>query len=143
MPTLVDTNILLRSLQPEHPHYPIAQNAIATLRRTDTLCIAAQNLVEFWAVATRPSTENGLGMTHAGAAAEIQKLRQFFGLLPPSLGVFDTWQRMVLDHGVTGKQTHDAHLAATMRFYSVDAILTFNVRDFGRYGITVIDPSKA
>ena len=53
MPTLVDTNILLRSLHPEHPHYAIAQDAIATLRRRDMLCIAPQNLIEFWAVATR------------------------------------------------------------------------------------------
>jgi len=67
MPTLVDTNILLRSLQPAHHHYAIAHNAIAKLRREDSLCIAAQNLVEFWAVVTRPIQENGLGMTHVRA----------------------------------------------------------------------------
>lgn len=111
------------------------------MRRVDTLCIATQDFVEFWAVATRPSTENGLGVTHVRAAAEIQTLRRLFRLLPPAIGVFDTWQRIVLDFGVTGKQTH-AHLAATMKFYSVDAILTFNVRDFGRYGTTVIDPAN-
>jgi predicted nucleic acid-binding protein len=142
MLVLADTNILLRSLHPEHHHYPIAQNAIATLRRGNVLCIASQNLVEFWAVSTRPDDENGLGMTHARAAEEIRKLRRFFRLLPPCSGVLDIWQRMVLDLSVTGKQTHDAHLAATIRFYSVDAIVTFNVRDFGRYGITVIDPSQ-
>ncbi len=54
--------------------------------------------------------------------------------------MFNIWQRMVLDLGVTGKQTHDAHLAATMQFYAVGSILTFNMSDFGRYGITVIDP---
>src|ERR1035438_4900903 len=62
MATLVDTNVLLRLLQPEHPQYAIASMALAGLRRQESdLCIARQNLVEFWAVATRPVAENGLG----------------------------------------------------------------------------------
>jgi predicted nucleic acid-binding protein len=51
---LTDTNVLLRSLYPDHPYYSAAGNAIAALRlRGDTPCIAPQNLIEFWAVATR------------------------------------------------------------------------------------------
>jgi hypothetical protein len=37
--------------------------SIATLRASsETLCVAPQNLVEFWAVATRLTERNGLGM---------------------------------------------------------------------------------
>jgi hypothetical protein len=61
--TLVDTNILLRSLNPDDPQYEAAANALAKLRvRNETLCIVPQNLIEFWAVATRPINKNGLGM---------------------------------------------------------------------------------
>ncbi len=59
---LADTNILLRSLHPQHPHHSVAENTLSTLRmRGETLCLAPQNLVEFRAVATRPSVENGWG----------------------------------------------------------------------------------
>jgi predicted nucleic-acid-binding protein len=62
--TLVDTDVLLRLLQPQHPQYSTAAKAVAELRqqRVD-LCIAPQNLVEFWVVATRPVANNGLGMS--------------------------------------------------------------------------------
>ncbi len=92
-------------------------------------------------MATRQRGENGLGMTPTRAAYEIQKLRRLFQLLPPTIGVFDAWQRLVLDLGVSGKQTHDAHLVATMVVHGIDTILTFNTKDFVRYpGITVLDP---
>jgi len=144
MSILVDSNILLRSLHPEHPHYPIAQNALATLRvRIEPLCLAPQNLIEFWAVATRSRDDNGLGMTHARAAAEIEKLRRFFRLLPATPDIFEVWQRMVIALGITGKQTHDAHLVAVMEVYSVTSILTFNTGHFKRFpGITVLDPAQ-
>jgi predicted nucleic acid-binding protein len=59
MAVLTDTNILLRLLQPHHPHSQVAQNALDILRaRNEVLNVAPQNLVELWAAATRPSDEN-------------------------------------------------------------------------------------
>ena len=110
----------------------------------ELLCLAPQNLIEFWAVATRSRNENGLGMTHAIAAGEIEKLRRLFRLLPSNPNVLDAWQRIVLTLEITGKQTHDAHLAAVMEVYSVTSILTFNTTHFVRFSrIAVIDPAKA
>ena len=144
MPVLADTNILLRSLYPGHPHYAAAENALAALRlRNEVLCVAAQNLIEFWAVATRSREDNGLGMTPAKAAGEIGALRRFFRLLPSTPDVLETWQRIVIRLGITGKQTHDAHLVAVMQVYAVTDILTFNTAHFRRFpGITVLDPER-
>jgi len=56
MAFLIDTNILLRSLQPHHPQCALAEGAVAKLRtRNETLHVAAQNLIEFWAVEPRAS----------------------------------------------------------------------------------------
>jgi predicted nucleic acid-binding protein len=45
--------------------------------------------------------------------------------------------------GITGKQTHDAHLVAVMEVYSINNILTFNTGHFGRFSnIAVIDPAQ-
>ena len=71
MPVLVDSNVLLRSLHPGHPHYAAAERAVATLRlRNEILCIAPQILIELWAVATRPCDDNGLGLPTDQVAAE-------------------------------------------------------------------------
>jgi predicted nucleic acid-binding protein len=108
----------------------------------ETLCIVPQNLIEFWAVATRPLNKNGLGMTTAEAESEIADIRQFFRLLPYTSEVLETWQGLVVRHGVSGKQTHDAHLAAIMQVHAVTDILTFNVSDFRRFpGITALHPA--
>lgn len=144
MAILVDTNVLLRSLHPEHPHYSTAEKAIAELRmQGETLCIAVQNLIEFWAVATRPREDNGLGLTSGRAATEIATLRRFFRLLPSLPDTLEAWHRIVVSQNSIGKQSHDAHLVAVMQVHAVTGILTFNGGHFQRYpGITVLDPAQ-
>jgi predicted nucleic acid-binding protein len=139
-----DTNILLRSVQTSDPHFPITRAALTKLRaRQEIVCIAPQNLVEFWVVATRPQTENGLGFPHTRAASEITMLQGLFQLLPYKPEVLETWKRIVALHGVTGKQAHDAHLVAMMQVHSVMSILTFNTGHFTRFpGITVLNPAQ-
>jgi predicted nucleic acid-binding protein len=111
--------------------------------RQETLCIAPQNVVEFWAVATRPKGRNGLGMLASRASAEVTAILRLFALLPYSEKVLDIWRRIVLANNVSGKQVHDAHLVAMMQAHSVTSILTFNGADFARYpGITVLDPAQ-
>jgi len=62
MSVLIDTNILLRSAQPTHPLWSQATHSVATLlKQNETVCYCPQNIAEFWNVATRPVTVNGLG----------------------------------------------------------------------------------
>jgi predicted nucleic acid-binding protein len=58
--------------------------------------------------------------------------------LPDSLAVRNEWRRLLVEHGVSGVQVHDARLTAAMRVHGVKRILTFNDRDFARY--TDIEP---
>ena len=134
MAFLVDTNIMLRSLQPHHAHCAQAEGALGKLRtRNETLHVAAQNLIEFWAVATRPIGENGLGMSVEMASRELKTLKHLFSLLPERASVFEEWERLVATHRVCGKATHDARIVAVMNVHGVSRILTFNVQDFARY----------
>ena len=142
--TLIDTNVLLRLLQPQHPQYSIAAAAVAELRKQRSdLCVAPQNLVEFWVVATRPVVNNGLGMSPLTIAGELRALNGLFRLLEGKSGVAGAWETLVGKHLVSGKQAHDAHLVAVMLVYAVTDILTFNIADFRRYpAITVLDPAQ-
>jgi predicted nucleic acid-binding protein len=144
MAILVDTNILLRSVQTHHPHYALVEHAFAVLRgRNEILNVAAQNFIEFWAVATRPvGSENGLGMTTDAVTKELSILKDLFPLLPEPDAVFERWEELVTMYRVSGKNTHDAHIVATMRLNGVKEILTFNVADFARYSeISAIYPA--
>jgi predicted nucleic acid-binding protein len=139
---LLDTNILLRLLQPHHPHSPLAERALNSLRgRNEVLHLTAQNLVEFWAATTRPVDENGLGFKTEQAIAEIDALKRLFVLLP-EVPLSEEWWRLVVTYRVSGKNTHDARLVAAMIAHGVGSILTFNVQDFIRYReIAVVDPN--
>ena len=66
MRILVDTNILLRSAQPNHALCPQATQAVTKLlRQKDSVFFCPQNIAEFWNVATRPAEANGLGFSTA------------------------------------------------------------------------------
>jgi predicted nucleic acid-binding protein len=139
----VDTNILLRAVDTSAEHYPIVEKALARLRGYhETLCIAPQNVVEFWSVATRPQDKNGLGMSSSRAAKEITALQALFRLLPYTADVLPTWERIAVTHGVAGKPSHDAHLVALMQVHGVKQLLTFNGADFKRFEVEVIEPAK-
>jgi predicted nucleic acid-binding protein len=108
------------------------------------LCVAPQNLIEFWAVATRPVTANGVGLTAAQAITEDANFKAAFRLLTETPALFAEWERIAGLHSVCGKQTHDARIIAVMKVHGIGRILTFNVGDFSRYvtgeGISVVDP---
>src|ERR1035438_7291356 len=72
MRVLVDTNILLRSAQPNHPVSSQATHAVAgLLREGAAVFFCPQNIAEFWNVATRPAGINGLGLSPSEVLREI------------------------------------------------------------------------
>jgi len=146
MPYLVDTNVLLRSLQPAHSMHRAATTAIANLRASgEVLHVAAQNLMEFWRVATRPVTANGLGLPIAQAEVALQLLEAAFQIAPDTADIYAHWRRVIVAHNVIGVQVHDARLVAVMKVHRLSHLLTFNTTDFKRYeageGIAVVDPA--
>ena len=141
MPVLIDTNILLRTLQPANSHCAMAQRAIDILRsRRETLWVCAQNIVEFWAVVTRPLQENGLGFSIGRALQEVAAIKRHFPVLPET-PLLPAWESLVSSHQVIGRSVHDARLVAAMIQHRLDSILTFNTQDFMRHPqIKILDP---
>jgi predicted nucleic acid-binding protein len=144
MQILIDTNILIRATETGHPVHRSVAVALKELRYAgNTFCVVPQILYEFWSVATRPLSENGLGLS----TAEADKLLAQFG--PPYFrfcrderAIFDYWRELVIAHDVKGKKSHDARLVAAMRRHGISQLLTFNINDFKRFtDITIIDPA--
>ena len=139
---LIDTNVLIRTLQPHHSSYVAADRAIRLLpEQGKELHIVAQNLIELWAVATRLVEQNGLGMSPAVAAAELERIKGMFVLLPETPAIYPAWEALVTTHHVLGKVAHDARLVAAMKVHGLTAVLTFDRAGFSRYpGIEVVHP---
>jgi len=117
---------------------------MVTLRRGgEVLSIFPQNLIEFWAVATRPTINNGLGLSIAQTESQVNNLKAMFLLLNDTPEIFSAWERIVRQYRVTGKQAHDARLVAAMEVHNLTHLLTFNDRDFKRFTeITVVNPQN-
>lgn len=144
MDVLIDTNILVRGVHRSAARHREAILALRALRgRGDRICLVPQNLYEFWAVATRPVENNGLGLTPAQAHRVTGRIEELCAVFRDPGELYDEWRRLIVSHAVSGKKTHDARLVAAMTLLGVSHILTFNLGDFARYtGIHVIDPAS-
>jgi predicted nucleic acid-binding protein len=140
---LVDTNILLRISRRTDPQHDLVESALARLAaQGTTLYYTAQNSAELWNAMTRPVVRNGLGLSVTEADIVVQAIESGMTLLPDNEAVYREWRRIVVQHGVSGVQVHDARLAAAMYVHHVDYILTLNVADFARFtGLTALLPN--
>ena len=141
---VLDTNILLRMAQDTHPMHTEATQATTTLiRQGDTVHIIPQNLYEFWSVATREIKYNGLGLSVGDAQNELARLRSLFSFLPDTPAVCSQWERLIVQYGVIGRDSHDTRIVAAMNVHGVTHLLTFNQDDFRRYtNIVAVSPGE-
>ena len=75
----------------------VARVVRVLLTRGDELFVIAQNLIEFWAVATRPIASNGLGLTIAQATLELT-LKDLFVVLPDTADILPEWEQLIVEH---------------------------------------------
>jgi predicted nucleic acid-binding protein len=134
MKILVDTNILLRAIQPNNPTSHIAIQAVKNLlAANEDVCVFNQSLIEFWNAATRDISGNGLGFSPAQADAELKRIESMLIILPDHPDIYAEWRKLVVMHSVSGKQVHDTRLAAAMNVFGISQLLTFNAKDFKRF----------
>ena len=139
---LVDTNILLRLVQPDSPEYGIVRQCTDRLwERGADLFYTSQNLAEFWNVSTRPADRNGFGFSVAETDERAALIEAKFSFAADSEASHQEWRRIVVEANVSGIQVHDARIAAAMRVHGIANLLTLNTKDFRRFsGITVLSP---
>ena len=130
---LLDTNLLVRLADPASVAHITTLIALMRLKQSgDTCCITVQNLVEFRAVATRPISANGLGLSSSAAELIALDFENDFTLLPDTPAIFPIWKDLVSWAAVLGKQVHDARLVAVAIAGNAEAILSFNTSHFTR-----------
>jgi predicted nucleic acid-binding protein len=130
----LDTNILVRLANQRDPAHLLVKAALRELIAAGAVpVIAPQVVYEFWVVATRPASVNGLEMIPAAASAYISASRQKFPVLPDPIDLVDRWLNLCETHRVLGRPAHDARLAAWMAAHGISELVTLNPGDFARF----------
>ena len=139
---LFDTNIFLRLAEKNSSERPVILNAISKIRANNkTICFTPQILAEFWNVCTRPATSRGgFGLSIEQTERKVNLIQKHFEILPDTFQTFTEWRKIISDYKVMGVQVHDAKLAASMNVHKVEYLVTFNEKDFKRFGIKIIYP---
>lgn len=134
MNIFADTNIFLRLSDQNSSHFEMVTRAVATiLARGDEVCFAPQSMIEFWAVASRPISANGLGLSVEIVEEKVREFSDEYVMLEETPAVYGNWLELATRHAVVGKQVHDTRLVALMSSHGVETILTINTADFKRF----------
>lgn len=141
---LLDTNIILRFTDTDSVEYNLINNAISQILVEGGQCfITSQVITEFWVVATRPMTVNGLGWTVEKTEQAVQMLINQFNLLEETPAIFPQWLSLVTSHKISGKRAHDLRIQAVMLTHNISHILTLNPQDFVAIeGLIIIHPNS-
>lgn len=140
---LADSNVLVHAFYEEAEHYLACRGLLERAQRgVVALCVAPQNLAEFYAVITNPRRVT----KPRGAAEAAQAVARILAMLGISIlqvpdDIVTRWLALVKRCPTTGPGIFDLQLAATMLACSVRRICTYNGADFRRFPeIEVLEP---
>jgi toxin-antitoxin system PIN domain toxin len=139
-PALVDTNVLVYAVFPVMPDHATSRALLDTAQAAGAnLCVAPQNLIEFFAVVTDPRR-----VTQPRTPDEaLQAIDDF--LVLPGLAVLTVpgdlvtrWSQLIRLSSTTKKRAFDTQLVATMLAHGVMKIYTLNTADFQVFALAGI-----
>jgi predicted nucleic acid-binding protein len=103
---LLDTNLLLRSVDEQAEHHASALAALAELEiRGNGLHVANQSLYEFWVVASRPVERNGLGLSLSNINSLLDEFIKDYRNLPDPCDLLKEWRRLVFRYQIKNFQS--------------------------------------
>jgi len=106
---LVNTNILLRLVQPDSPEYATTRDCTDRLwARGAELFYTSEILAESWNVCPWPDNRNSFGFYVAETDERAALIEAKFSLAAESEATHQEWRRIVVAAEVSGIQVHDA-----------------------------------
>lgn len=133
--TLIDTNVLVYAVFPAAAHHAPSRALLDLAKVAGAgLCVAPQNLVEFFSVVINPKR-----VTHPKTGDEaLQAVDDLIALpgltvLPVPVDVLSRWTGLLRHSAPSQKRAFDAFLAATMLGNGVTTICTYNTADFAHF----------
>lgn len=131
---LLDTNILLTATDEGRAGHDRAIKVVNEWPALGTILYTSGQIIrEYITVATRPVSQNGLGMAMTHALANAHAFRQRMRLLAEDAKVANRLVVLLEEIKCAGKQVHDANVVATMLVNGIGTLITLNTEDFSRY----------
>lgn len=130
----VDTNVLVPARFRTAPSHEAARAALVRAGRDpEPIRISRQILREYLSAVTRRQHWSE-PLPAAAALHDVEWLCSTFEILEDGERVTNALVALCREIPVAGRQIHDANIAATMLAHGERRLLTFNVRDFRRFG---------
>lgn len=136
---VLDTNVLLAATDEARVDHEQALVALNDWPAAGAMLYSSgQILREYLAVATRPVTANGLGLSRPDAVANVRAFRARLTVLGEDRRVSEQLLQLLDRVACSGKQVHDANIVATMLVHGVGTVVTANTDDFKRFAKEVL-----
>lgn len=142
---LVDTNVFLSATDRSRANHREAQGFLKGCTGAGVHCaVTGQILREYFVVATRPTTANGLGLSLGDALANMAVFRGRTVFLDENEAVSRELEVLVRRHSLTKKRGHDTNIAAVLAVFRVPYLVTANTDDFAVFeDLRVLTPGEA
>ena len=139
---LVDTCVLLEASNRARSQHRAARELI---ERHDGLVFPAQVAREFLVAATRPPTDNGLGLAPVEALESLAGFREHIRLLPEEKPLLPTLLGLLAQAPAMGKRIHDVHIVAAAMVHRVPLVVTLNEDDFKAFSahVSCLTPAES
>lgn len=132
-PVFIDTNVLVFATFDQAPWHAASRKALEDLYAAGAiLWVSRQVLRECLVQLTRPQPFGTI--PHAEGLAAVEEFTAQFSVANETEAVSMQLRELVRDHCVCGKQVHDANIVATMIVEKIPELLTWNTKDFARFG---------
>jgi predicted nucleic acid-binding protein len=134
--SFIDTNVLVYATAEGAPFQNKARAALVALATIEKLSISRQVLREYLAVMTRPQTW-GKPLALTAAMSDANAFANRFTVLEDGPAVWNLLSELSHQCAFAGRQVHDANIVATMIAHGEHRLLTFNTKDFERFGAAI------
>lgn len=140
-----DTNVLLSATDEGRDSHRDALQLISDSPQCGVHLVACGQIFrEYLVVATRPMSQNGLGLPSRDALANIDQLQRNITLVDESTNVATRLRRLVEQCQLAGKRIHDANIVAVMLSNGIQVLVTDNPTDFEAFdAIEVVTSADA
>lgn len=140
---LIDTNILIYASDESSVFQEKARRFLEKKLPFKNLCLAIQNLTEFYAIVTNPKrVKNSLNQNQAIRAIKSYLNSGLFQIIIPKPATVFRITTLLDKYLIKNREIHDLHLAAVMMDNEVKTIYTADTKIFNRLGLRAINPLK-
>ncbi len=126
MKIFIDTNIWVYQTNANSIFHAAATQKLMDLRPKGFVFHISTQVLREYAKAT---TLEG-SLAHSQIQANMSRMRQINIVLEETQPVIIELEKLIGRFNVKGKSVYDCNIVATMQHYSIDTILTHNVKDF-------------